>query len=390
MPIYQKQGIIPPKRHTVFSKPGAAGSSKIYPQIYYEELISREGFSSVYSNLYHLRMPTRVKKMGAFIQGKTLSEAVGHSVRHVKTFEVKKGGDAISARMPLFFNSDVVISKAHPNQSMSYLYRNGHFDELLYIQSGSGVLKSQYGDLVFKKGDYLVIPRGVVWKLEHASPVSLLVVESVGPIQTPKRYRNQHGQLLEHSPYCERDIRTPVLTGAIDQEGDFLVRVKLQTGTQDLVYAHHPFDVVGWDGFHFPWAFNIGDFEPVVGSIHQPPPVHQTFEAPGFVVCSFVSRLFDFHPHAIPAPYPHSNVDSDEILFYSEGNFMSRKGIFQESITYHPMGLPHGPQPGRYEESIGKKSTEELAVMIDTFQPLKFVADAEAVEDKAYPLSWME
>ena len=373
--------MIPPKRHTAFKK--ADGS------LYYEELVSREGFSHMYTNLYHLRMPTRVLEMGDFHPIELKRGDKSHRARHIRTANINSAGNAIDARRPLFFNSDVVISKAHVNDSMDFHNRNGHFDELLYIQSGGGTLKSNLGTLKFGFGDYIVIPRGVIWQMDVDDECRILVVESNRPIETPSRYRNKFGQLLEHSPFCERDIRTPELTDPVDKEGEFLVKVRVNDGIQDMVYGHHPCDVVGWDGYFFPWIFNIDDFEPIVGSLHQPPPVHQVLQSEGFVVCNFVSRLFDFHPDAIPAPYPHSNVDSDEILFYSQGEFMSRKGIDLESITHHPMGLPHGPQPGKYEASIGKEKTKELAVMIDTFKPLDVVDAVIEIDDIDYPKSWI-
>ncbi len=380
MPFYQQQGKIPPKRHTMFKKEDGS--------LYYEELVSREGFSHMYSNLYHLRMPTRVSELGDFSPIKISNLDGKHQARHIITSKISRSGDAIDSRTPLFFNNDVIISKSHIDENMDYHFRNGHYDELWYVQDGSGTLVTNYGNISFEFGDYIVIPRGVIWQLKNNSNCKVLVIEGTGPIETPNRYRNKFGQLLEHSPFCERDISTPKLNNPIDEVGEFLVKVRVNDGIQDMVYAHHPFDVVGWDGYYFPWKINIDDFEPIVGSIHQPPPVHQMFQSQGFVICSFVSRLFDFHPDAIPAPYPHSNVDSDELLFYSQGDFMSRKGIEPESISYHPMGLPHGPQPGKYEASIGKDKTEELAVMIDTFKPLNIASNITAIEDMDYYKSW--
>lgn len=381
MPHYVQRGDIPSKRHTQFRTPAGA--------LRFEELVSRKGFSDVYSNLYHLRMPTRVRRVGVFRPMHLEAIATEHRARHIRTSRVQSSGDALSARRALFFNQDVIISKAHVDRNMDVFYRNGHHDEMLYVQSGSGTLRSNLGNLAYGPGDYVIVPRGVIYQLDVKEQARLLIVESRGGIDTPSRYRNEHGQLLEHSPFCERDIRTPELTSPIDEEGEFPVWVRLEQGVQEYVYAHNPFDVIGWDGCYYPWAINIRDFEPITGRIHQPPPVHQTFQAPGFVVCSFVSRLFDYHPEAIPAPYPHSNVDSDEILFYSWGDFMSRTGVEEESITLHPMGLPHGPQPGKYEGSIGKKETEELAVMIDTFAPLRVAQAAIDVDDETYPASWM-
>lgn len=381
MPFYQTRGLIPPKRHTAFKRS--------LNTIYYEELISREGFSSLYSNVYHLSMPTKVIDLGKLIPIVIKKTNSKHKARHIQTQNIPDGGDIIYDRIPLMFNDDVIIHKAHITESMDSFYRNAHFDEVLYIQSGNGQLKTNFGNFEVKPGDYIVIPRGVIWQLEVNNDIRCLVIESKSPIETPNRYRNKFGQLLEHSPYCERDIRTPILADPVDREGKYKVDVRTIDGLQEMFYAHHPFDLVGWDGYYFPWIFNINDFEPITGSIHQPPPVHQTFKSKGFVICSFVSRMFDYHKDAIPSPYPHSNVDSDEVIFYSKGDFVSRKGVSLESISYHPMGLPHGPQPGKYEESIGKKFTDELAVMVDTFKPLYLTENSVKVEDKKYYLSWL-
>ena len=379
MPFYNIKGNIPPKRHTVFNH---------NKKFLYEHHISREGFSGIYSNMYHLSMPTQLKQVGSFGKIKIEKASNKHQTRHLKTFNIKKNGNAISSRVPLLFNNDIIVSVSNINENMNFFYRSGHYDELFYVQYGSGILSTNFGKLLYKKGDYIIIPKGVIWKLEYKNKTKLLVVESSSPIETPNKYRNRFGQLLENSPFCERDIKVPALKSPIDKRGNFLIKVKLEDGIQEYIYDHHPFDVVGWDGYYFPWIFNINDFEPLVGSIHQPPSVHQTFESRNFVICSFVSRLFDFHKDAIPAPYPHSNIDSDEFIYYCEGNFMSRRGIQAESATYHPMGLPHGPQPGKYEESIGKKRTDELAVMIDTFKPLYLTKESLSIDDKNYPLSW--
>ena len=377
MPFYQSRGEIPNKRHTVFKNPDGG--------IYYEELVSREGFSYIYSNLYHLNMPTKVKELGVFKSNDKLSSLKeDHKPCHFIP----------SSNSSLLYNNDILIGTFTFDKK--YLYkdytfkRNGDSDLLLYIQGGSGTLKTNYGNLDIHEGDYIVIPRGVIYQIYVDTDLWGLEIYSKSPIETPSKYRNRVGQLLEHSPFCERDIRTPELKNPINEKGEFHVNVCFRQGTKTFTYENHPFDVIGWDGYYFPWILNINDFEPITGSIHQPPPVHQTFQAKGFVICSFVSRLFDYHPEAIPAPYPHSNVDSDEVIFYSKGNFMSRKGISNGSITYHPMGLPHGPQPGRYEESIGKKSTDELAVMIDTFEPLYIHENAENYMDQNYPFSWLE
>ena len=381
MPFYQKRGEIPNKRHIQFRDNSG--------NLYWEELISREGFSHMYSNVYHIHPPTGMEAVGEFKKKELIATDKTHRHHHIRTANLDSNGDAISSRIPLFFNSDVVISKAHVNESMDSLYRNGNADEVLFIHTGSGKLKSNFGNLALTPGDYVVIPRGVIWQIDVKEDMQILVTESSTPIETPTRYRNKFGQLLEHSPFSERDIRTPDFVGPVD-DSPIDVEVKLHQGIQIYGYQHHPFDLVGWDGYYFPYIFNINDFMPITGKIHQPPPVHQTFQAHGFVICSFVPRLFDYHDESVPAPYAHSNVDSDEIIYYAEGEFMSRKDIESESVSYHPMGLPHGPQPGKIEESLGAKETNELAVMIDTFKPLNMTEAALTVDDEDYPYSWIE
>lgn len=381
MPFYQKRGKIPTKRHIQFRDDSG--------NLYWEELISREGFSHMYSNVYHIYPPTGVEAIGKLKKIDLQAADQTHRHHHIRTANLNSRGDAISSRIPLFFNSDVVISKAHVTDSMSILYRNGNADEVIFIHTGSGLFKSNFGNMELKPGDYLLIPRGVIWKIDVKDEMRILVTESSSPIETPIRYRNKFGQLLENSPFSERDFRTPDFVGAVD-DSSIEVEVKLRHGIQTYGYQHHPFDLVGWDGYYFPYIFNIKDFMPITGKIHQPPPVHQTFQANGFVICSFVPRLFDYHHDSVPAPYAHSNVDSDEIIYYVEGNFMSRKDIDEQSITLHPMGLPHGPQPGKIEESLGAKETNELAVMIDTFKPLNMTDAALSVDDEDYPYSWID
>jgi len=382
MPFYQKRGIVPEKRHIQFREKNNS--------LYWEELVSREGFSSIYSNIYHVQPPTNVSGVGDWIPLNIKPLQDTHRNRHFKTHHLKSSGDAISARIPLLFNQDTIIHKAHVDQSMGILYRNGHHDEVLFIQSGKGQFCSNFGNMNIKHGDYVVIPRGVIWQLIIHDPIRMLVVESSGPVETPNRYRNRFGQLMEDSPFCERDIRTPNFIEPKYQKNPVDVLVRIQGGYQTYSYEHHPFDLVGWDGFYFPWIFNINDFMPITGKVHLPPPIHQTFQSPGFVICSFVPRLYDYHDKAIPAPYAHSNVDSDEVLYYVKGKFMGRKGIESESITVHPMGLPHGPQPGKIEASLGKKETIELAVMIDTFSPLQYADILSTIDDSDYPYSWQE
>ena len=377
MSFYKCEGKIPQKRHTAFYN---------NEKICYEELISRQGFSGVYSNVYHLNRPTKIIKVGSLNHVELNQSAKKHRARHIVTSDLAPSD--LLDKKDLFFNSDLIISIICINQSTKYFYKNGIEDELLYVQYGNGKLISNFGNLEFKAGDYIVIPRGIIYQFKLNDKAKLLSVQSREPIESPSKYKNKQGQLLEHSPFCERDIRTPILQDPKSEEGEFIVKVKTEMGYQDYHYANHPFDIIGWDGFYYPWILSIHDFEPVVGRIHQPPPVHQTFQSKHFVICSFVPRPFDFHPDSIPAPYPHSNVDSDEVIYYSKGNFMSRKGIQEESITLHPMGLPHGPQPGKYQSSIGKTHTDELAVMIDTFKSLKITENSIKLDDPTYPLSW--
>jgi len=385
MTYYYRLGDLPHKRHTQFRK--SDGS------LHHEEVMGIHGFAGIQSILYHLYPPTRVQRMEVLRRSHVEYEEQGPlRHRHFRTDGVAAGGDALEARVPVAGNSDVMLYVARPDRAMDYWYKHSAGDDVLFIHDGEGVLETQFGLLRYRPGDYLVIPTGVLWRVvpDAGSPQRHLVIEAVGHIEPPKRYLNRYGQFLEHSPYCERDIRPPDELVTVDEPGEYEVRVKARGQINRFFYSHHPLDVVGWDGHLWPHAFNIEDFEPIVGRIHQPPPVHQTFDGPGFVVCSFVPRLFDFHPEAIPAPYNHSNVDSDEVLYYVEGHFMSRKGIERASITVHPNGIPHGPHPGTYEGSIGKKETRELAVMVDTFRPLQITAAAQDLEDDGYPFSWLE
>ena len=381
MPFYQKNGKLPNKRHIQFRDEDK--------NLYWEELISREGFNDVYSNLYHLNPPTAIKKVGNIIPSLTQSHNKEHRHHHLKTRDLNLNGDAIESREKLFFNSDVILSKGMISKNMDYFYRNGHHDECLFIHEGSGKLLTNFGNLELSPGDYAIIPRGVIWQIDVKEKLEVLIIETNGPIKTPKRYRNNAGQLLEFSPFSERDIKVPKLTSPIN-DGPVNVKVKLTQGTQSYEYKYHPFDIVGWDGYLFPWVFNIKDFMPITGKVHQPPPVHQVLQAPGLVICNFVPRLFDYHPKAVPAPYAHSNVDSDEILYYVSGDFMSRKGVELGSITFHPAGLPHGPQPGKIEASLDLKEANEIAVMIDTFKPLQMTSATDKIDDNKYALSWMD
>ena len=385
MPIYHTLGSIPRKRHIAFRRPQGG--------IYAEELMGHEGFTGTSSLLYHVHPPTTVKSVRRVRETAFQADpdqTLRH--RHFLTARANKGGSPTLDRTPLLFNQDVAMLYVEPDVQDAHFYRNAQADELVYVAKGQGVLESVYGDLPFGEGDYLVIHRGILhrYRFDASPPAKLLVMESRGHVRWPKRYRNEFGQLKEGAPYSERDIRRPLILNTHDETGDFALLVKQCDGINELVLDHHPFDVVGWDGYFYPWAFNIRDFEPIVGRVHQPPPVHQTFEGDGFVVCSFCPRPYDFDPNAVPAPYNHSNVDSDEVLYYASSEFMSRKGIEFGSITLHPDGIPHGPHPGRAEASIGAKETNELAVMMDSFRPLKVAKQALAIEDPAYHKSWID
>jgi homogentisate 1,2-dioxygenase len=383
MPIYHTLGQIPAKRHTVFRKPDGA--------LYAEELVSTEGFSSMYSLVYHTHPPTIVKELGTpySVEPKIAREK---HLRHTSLlgFNIKPQKDYLESRKIVLVNSDLQISLAAPMESMTtYFYKNSQADEVLFIHKGSGTLKTGFGRIYFKYGDYIVVPRGTIYQIEfNDADNRLFIIESFSPIHFPKRYQNKYGQLMEHSPFCERDIVRPTDLETFDEAGDFKVLIKKQGLIYPYTYGTHPFDFIGWDGYHYPWAFSIHNFEPITGRVHQPPPVHQTFEAHNFVICSFVPRKYDYHPQAIPAPYNHSNIDSDEVLYYVDGDFMSRKSVVQGQITLHPGGIPHGPHPGTVENSIGKEKTEELAVMIDPFKPLMLTEDAIAIEDESYHKSW--
>jgi homogentisate 1,2-dioxygenase len=386
MPYYHQMGEIPRKRHTAFRKPNGG--------LYAEELMGHEGFTGTSSLLYHTHPPTTVKSVRRIrdvVYEPDSDATLRH--RHFLTSRVARGGSPTLDRVPLLFNSDVAMLYVEPDEQDPHFYRNAQGDELVYVSKGTGTLETVFGDLPYHEGDYLIIHRGILhrYKLDmSAGPTKLLVIESRGHVRTPKRYRNEFGQIVEGAPYSERDFRRPTNLRPHDEMGDFRLLVKQYDGINEVILDHHPFDVVGWDGCFYPWAFNIGDFEPIVGRVHQPPPVHQTFQGDGFVVCSFCPRPFDFDPNAVPAPYNHSNVDSDEVLYYASSEFMSRKGIEFGSITLHPDGIPHGPHPGRAEASIGAKATNELAVMMDSFRPLKVAKAALPIEDPSYHRSWID
>jgi homogentisate 1,2-dioxygenase len=385
MPFYHKLGEIPPKRHTQFNNPKGG--------FYYEQLFGTIGFDGMASTAYHLHRPTQVKSIGNqySIAPKV---AVSNNIQshRLRGFEVAQKKDYLESRSVVLTNADCNIILAAPQTSLTdYFYKNSDADELIFIHRGSGTLRTMFGNLAFKYGDYLVVPRGVIYQIEFQTKDNrLFIVESYSPIYTPKRYRNWFGQLLEQAPYCERDIRRPAMLETHDQVGDFTIKIKKKNEIIEMVYASHPFDVVGYDGYNYPYAFSIHDFEPITGRIHQPPPVHQTFETNALVVCSFVPRLYDYHPKAVPAPYNHSNIDSDEVLYYVDGDFMSRNDVKAGHISLHPAGIPHGPHPGAMERSIGLKDTRELAVMVDTFKPLQLTEEALKISDDGYYQSWLE
>lgn len=385
MPRYTSLGQVPLKRHTQFRRPDGG--------LYSEQLFSTEGFSNDYSLLYHVHPPTQIVGTGEPVN---LMPQVAEErmLRHrsFEGFRIPPVADYLKSRVPVLVNNDVHLSLAAPGESQKdYFFKNADADELIFVHEGSGTLKTVYGELRFGYGDYLCIPRGTIYQIYFDGESNrLLLVESFSPIRFPKRYLSKYGQLLEHAPFCERDLRIPQNLQTFDERGNFLILTKKKGVLYPLHYGTHPFDVVGWDGCCYPFAFSIHDFEPITGRVHQPPPVHQTFEAHNFVVCSFVPRLFDYHPQAVPAPYNHSNIDSDEVLYYVDGDFMSRKNVTRGMITLHPAGIPHGPHPGTVEKSIGAKETKELAVMVDTFHPLMLTKQALEIENPGYTMSWAE
>lgn len=383
--LYHKLGKIPHKRHVVFKKPEEG--------LYYEQLFGTEGFSGVSSLLYHVHRPTMIKEIG---EPKDMSPvaAIEKNItsRMFKGWDVAPADDFLDSRKIVLFNNDVNITIAAPRKGTGdYFYKNADADEVIFVHKGKGKVRSMLGTLEFDYADYIVIPRGMIYKIEFETEDNrLLITESFSPVVTPKRYRNNFGQLLEHSPFCERDIRLPENLETHDELGEFKVYIRKENTLHQVVYGSHPFDVVGWDGYNFPYIFNALDFEPITGRVHQPPTVHQTFEGWNFVICTFVPRLYDYHPDAIPAPYNHSNIDSDEVLYYVDGDFMSRNHVEKGFMSLHPAGIAHGPHPGAYERSIGQAATEELAVMIDTFKPLRLTQEAVNIGDKDYWKSWIE
>lgn len=383
MPSYVRAGSLPHKRHIQFRRPDGG--------LYAEELFSTKGFESVYSLLYHLRPPTATLEVRAWDRPEPAllpNEPLRN--RHFKSARVQTGGDAIDSRRALLGNDDLLVSIAQADAPMDYWYRNTGGDELLFIHHGAGVIETSFGELAYRQHDYVVIPTGTTYRVVPAAPTRMLVHESRGMVTIPRKYRNEYGQLEEHAPYYERDFRSPVLKAPVEGRGEYEVRVRNAGRHAIYIVQNHPCDVVGWDGYCYPYAFNLEEFAPITGKLHQPPPAHATFEAPGAAFCAFVPRLFDYHPLAVPVPYNHSSVDCDEVIFYVSGNFMSRRGVEEGSITLHAAGAPHGPQPGAVEASLGKTATDEIAVMVDTFKPLHLAQSAIDVEDDQYYRSWIE
>lgn len=383
MPFYHSLGKIPDKRHVVFRQPNG--------QLYQEELVGTQGFGGLSSLVYHLHPPTCVRQKGKPYSVKPeIAVENGLNAMSFQGFNIKPEKDYLESRKTLFVNASLHIGLAAPMHSTPYFYKNADADELLFVHKGKGILHTMYGRLPFEYGDYILIPRGTVYKIEfETADNKLLYIESFTPIFTPKRYRNEFGQMQEHAPFCERDIKRPQNLETHDEKGEFDIMIKKKGVMFPYVYDYHPFDVAGWDGYHYPYTFSIFNFEPLTGRIHMPPPIHQCFESSSFVVCSFVPRLYDYHPDAIPAPYHHSNIDSDEILYYVDGDFMSRNNISKGQLTLHPGGIPHGPHPGAIERSIGQKETKELAVMIDPFNPMMITEEAQKIEVKDYYKSWL-
>jgi homogentisate 1,2-dioxygenase len=385
MPIYHKLGTFPAKRHTVTKNEKG--------NFLYEQLFGTEGFNNHSSLTYHIHRPTQIKEI---VKSTDVSPkiAIPKNIRPMllQGFQVPPKDDFLESRVPVLVNGDCIIGLAAPRKSLrNYFYKNGDADEMLFIHKGKGKLRTFMGNIDFEYGDYLIIPRGMIYQIDFETEDNrIFYVESYAPFFTPKRYKSSSGQLLEHSPFCERDMKLPTELETFDEKGDFLMKIKKEGMLHELVYATHPFDVVGWDGYNFPWGFSIHNFEPITGRVHLPPPIHQTFETSTFVVCSFVPRMYDYHPLAVPAPYNHSNIDSDEVLYYVDGDFMSRNNIEQGHITLHPKGIPHGPAPGAMERSIGQKDTQELAVMVDTFRPLMITEEALKIDDGKYYKTWVD
>lgn len=392
--FYQKLGQLPPKHHIKFPRPRDVSFKG--EGLHYEHVITTEGFDRAYSIVYHLRPPTRVK--GVELVQELAHETAAHTPlrhHHLKTAKLPRAGDPFTGRVPLMLNSDIICHRCRPATAMAEgydFYRNGWFDDVIFVWSGGGWLESQFGRLRYRQEDYIVIPRGTIYRLvpDDIAREDYLVLESVHPVRLPARYLHPEGQIRMNAPYCERDFHAPTELDPQDREGDFAILVKDRGRLTRMVMAHHPFDVVGWDGYVYPFTFNAGDFQSITGTVHLPPPIHQTFEIRGYVICTFAPRHLDLHRDAIKVPWAHDNTEADEVLFYVRGEFGSRKGVEPGSFTLHPQGIPHGPHPGTIIGSMNKTRTEELAVMFDTALPLQLTAAALALDDPQYPLSWVE
>jgi homogentisate 1,2-dioxygenase len=379
---YERRGRLPAKRHVAFRDNGT---------LLTEEVMGFEGFSGNESILYHLQTPCRVIGLGSFEpieRDQWVPDA--HSHHRFDTRGVQAEGDPIRGRRLLMWNDDVEIAICRPTASQDYFYRNGEGDEVIFVHQGVGELQTTFGTLPYREHDYVVIPRGTTYRFRPRGDQLWLTFHTPGEIETPNRYRNRYGQLLEHAPYSHRDFHPPAELAIHREPGDHDLVVRVRGGYQRYALDYHPLDVVGWDGYVYPYTFNIDDFEPITGRVHMPPPVHQTFQGPNFVICSFCPRMLDWQDDAIPIPYNHSNLQSEEMIYYVSGEFGSRRGIEVGSITLHPSGLPHGPQPGLAEQSIGTRFTTELAVMCDTFRPLRLTPLSRDLDDGSYALSWAE
>lgn len=387
MPFYHKVGKIPRIKHTTFHKPD--GES-----LYREELVSSKGFSGIYSTKYHINLPTGLIRSGEISLNKIPDWPEAEKLyMHFFTYDKKSSGNFVSARNVFLHNHDCIIMTAQVTEDTDDFYRNALASEYVFVHHGSGELLTDYGRLKFEAGDQLIIPRTTTYQLkfdDYKARNILFIVESSTAYEIPRHYRNEYGQMEEHAPYCERDFKRPEFMEPVGDKGEYRIIVKSGPRFFEHIAPHHPFGVVGWDGYLYPFAFNIKDFHPKVGRIHLPPPVHLAFRTGGFILCNFCPRPFDFHPDAIPAPYFHSNIDSDEVLYYVDGDFMSRKGVKEGSITLHPGGMPHGPQPGKTEASVGAEKTDEWAVMVDTYSPLHPTLNVKETLDKGYPQSWLE
>jgi homogentisate 1,2-dioxygenase len=379
---YAARGDVPAKRHAQFRVDG---------RLLVEEVMGYEGFSGNETILYHLHSPCRIDAVGDF---RPLARPEWTPDTHVHRLAdanpVPAGGDPLSGRRPLMFNADLEVSVCKPRTPLAGFYRNGEGDEVIYVHRGRGMLRTVFGRVPFRERDYVVIPRGTThtWELPEDEEQFWLCFHTPGEIETPNRYRNRYGQLLESAPFCQRDVHAPAELETFDEAGEHEVLVRVRGGLQRYLLDRHPFDVVGWDGYVWPYTFNADDFEPRAGRFHLPPPTHQTFQGPNFVICTFAPRMLDWDPEAVPLPYHHSNIQSEEVMFYAAGDYSARRGVEIGCLTLHPSGLPHGPQPGAVERALGATRTDELAIMWDTFRPLRLTDLWREHDRPEYALSW--